>query len=186
MKKNKGSKKKVINKEVDKPAKGKMKIAHNFILLAVTFFLITQLKSHNRGYEWVFDTLVKGGLASVKKYEALTEVQKMEAKLGYTGSYFNYINKQTPDTAIIIMPPKETLQTKGKKIKLDRYITGRHWSNYFVYPRKFVYEDEKENFPVLYKKATHVAIMYAWGYHLLDYQVEGKVDFTVLPIKRNK
>lgn len=65
-------------------------------------------------------------------------------------------------------------------------MKGKNWSSYFVYPRKLIYHDEKDKYPELYKTATHVAIINGWGYELLDYNVQSRSAFAILPLKGEK
>ena len=82
------------------------------------------------------------------------------------------------------MPPDSILVTKGKKSEFSEFIVRKGWANYFVYPRKLIYEDEKADFPQLYQQATHVAIVNYWGYDKLLYQVKNKNKYSVMPINR--
>lgn len=185
------SKKQKVNKQkvssaTEKPAPNKMlKIGKNVLVLLLTFFIITQIKQ-NDGYKWVLDTLVSANLKTMKENKHLTEQQKLEAKMGYTARYFNEINKKTPEDAVIIFPPDSLFAVTKYGAKLDRYMRRKEWSSYFVYPRKLIYHEEKEKYPELYKKATHVAIINGWGFQLLPYQVQSRNAFDVLPLKDEK
>ena len=175
-------------KEVGKPSEESnkmLKIGKNILVLILTIFIITQIKQ-NVGYNWVLDTLVSSNLKTINKNKHLSGKQKLEAKMGFTARYFNIINENTPDSAIIIFPPDSVLKVKSKEVRLDKYIVTKAWSNYFVYPRKLIYQDEKEMYPELYAKATHVAIMNDWGYELLGYNVQNRSSFTILSLKLDK
>lgn len=94
------SKQKKVNKIPEIPVKKEepnkmLKIGKNVLILVMTFFIITQIKQ-NDGYKWVLDTLVSSNLETMKKNKHLTEEQKLEGKMGYTGRFFNQINKETP------------------------------------------------------------------------------------------
>lgn len=162
-----------------------LKIGKNVLILVLTFFVITQIKQ-NDGYKWVLDTLVSSNLKTMKDNKHLTEKQKLEAKTGYTGRFFNQINESTPEDAVIIFPPDSLFGVTKYGAKLDRYMKGKQWSSYFVYPRTLIYQDEKDKYPELYKKATHVAIVNGWGYELLPYQVKSRNAFAVLSLKEEK
>lgn len=150
------------------------------ILIISFFYFITE---HNRGYHWTLHTLILENLEKMREYKHLTPGQRLNAKLGFTGSYFEYINTHTPENAIIIMPPDSVYENGKGKQKLDRYIKTSGWANYYVYPRKLVYERDKEIYPSVYDSAQYVAIIDYWGYNKLDYKLRDKVQYTVLPLK---
>ena len=118
----------------------------------------------------------------MSKYSNLTYDQKMEAKLGFNFRFLNNIKLNTPEDAIIIMPPDSIFYPKGKKSYFTDFMGSVGYTGYFVYPRKLVYAGRSQTVE-LYKKATHVAIVNFWGYEKLAYQVDKKEQFTVLPIQ---
>jgi len=148
------------------------------IFIVVFFYFITE---HNKGYHWTLHTLILENLENIKKYKELSPEDRLKAKLGYTGYFLDHINKNTPEDAIIIMPPDSVYKPGKGKQKLDKYITTPGWTNYFVYPRKLIYEDDKEKYSNLYDSAQYVAVIDYWGYDKLNYKVNQKVQYTVLP-----
>ena len=47
-----------------------------------------------------------------------------------------------------------------------------------------IYEDDKEAYPDVYQKATHIAVIGGWGYHLVAQKNIKKNQFSVIPIKK--
>lgn len=154
----------------------------NLLLLIVFFSLFFSLKKYNPGYAFVFNDLVKKNMEIMDKYKNLTYEEKMEAKLGFNYKFLNYIKQNTPEDAVIIMPPDSIFYPKGKKSNFTDFMGTSGYSSYFVYPRKLVYEGQPKT-AALYAKATHVAIVNFWGYEKLAYTVAQKEQFSVLPLK---
>jgi hypothetical protein len=157
----------------------------NVSLLVGAFLLLYLMKNYNNGYKRAFENLVKGNLKEIKQYKNLNHEQKLGAKVGLDAKYLAILKKYTPRDAIIIMPPDSVLLPYGQESKFSQYITRKSWASYFVYPRKLIYEDEKDAFPQIYKKATHVAIVNYWGYQKLTYKVNTRHKYTILPLNLN-
>ncbi|MCB9186889.1 MAG: hypothetical protein H6601_09100 [Flavobacteriales bacterium] len=162
-------------------------IVKNFLILGGVLLLLKTLKENNAGYNWVVESQIIQSQESMKKFKDLTYQQKMEAKLGFTMRYFDFIRKNTPDTAVILMPPDTVIRPPGQvhhtKTAMNGYTTIYTWVSYFIYPRKLVYEDRKERFPQLTDKVTHVAIINKWGYNKLPYRVNQENEYSIMPIK---
>jgi len=159
-----------------------IRLLKNIMIFFGALFLVYCLKNFNNGYKWTFETLIKQNLITIKKYKKLKIEQKYEAKVGFNYQFLNFINKNTPQDAIIIMPPDSVFLPVNKKSDFQKFITYKGWPNYFVYPRRLVYEKDKDINP-LYIKATHVAIVNYWGYHKLPYNVKTRNKYSVLPLK---
>ena len=186
MKKSEKSKKKSTKeprkKEEKTSSSSPIFIAKNVGLLIVVYLLLQGLKENNVGYQWVFESLVKQNLEQQEQYQELTNDQKLEAKLGFAVRYLNMINENTPEDAIILMGPDSILCPPTGKPFFQKVILKKGWANYWVYPRRLVYEEDKEEFPELYEQATHVAITNFWGYDRLSYPVAQQQQFLVMPI----
>lgn len=186
----KGQKHPPKKKSKEKAAKKKFalpSIVKNFMILGGILLLVNTLKEENQGYKWVADVLIAKTPEQLEKYKNLTYDQKMEGKLGFAYKYFKFINDNTPEDAIILFPPDTIIRPKGQvhhtKKGMNGYSTNPKWVSYFIYPRKVVYEDRKDEHPELYKNATHVAVMNTWGYEKLPYRVRQKSQFSVMPMK---
>ena len=162
-------------------------LVKNVLILIGVLILLNGLKTYNKGYKWVAETLVAKNQEQLDKYKNLTYDQKMEGKLGFAYKYFKFINENTPEDAIILMPPDTMIRPKGQvhhtKTGMNGYTTNPKWVSYFVYPRKLVYEDRKDLYPELYKNVTHVAVMNTWGYEKLPYRVNQKSQFSIMPMQ---
>ncbi len=150
------------------------------IVFTSTVIMLFALYRFNVGYKWFYDHLIVENLKKTYKYLDYSPEQKMELKLGFSSKYMNFLKKETPEDAIIIMPPDSAFHPKGKKNHFNNFITRRTWGHYFVYPRKLVFEKEKDKYPELYKKATHIAVVNHWGYEKLPFKVKKKEEFSII------
>jgi hypothetical protein len=57
------------------------------------------------------------------------------------------------------------------------------WLTYFLYPRKVVYEDDKDS-SKLYAKANYILALNGWGMNKVNYQIQKPEAFMVLPLKK--
>ncbi len=159
-------------------------------MLLVSFLLVFLLIKKVDGYKWVKDTLIKENMDVIKKYPNLTTDEKLQAKLGFDYAYLKMLNK-APENAVILMPSRTLIDTVRKQQQAINLNSGGifngSWSRYFVYPRRLVYEDNKDKDP-LYKKVTHIAVMNYWGYDKINYQVadSAKQAFGVIPVEATK
>ena len=136
-------------------------------------------------YNWVLNDLAKENIKVAKDFEHLTENQRLQSKIGIAAQYFKTLNDKTHENAVIILPPKHILQEAVNNDNFNKFILEKSWANYFVYPRTLIYEDDKEQYPVKFAQATHVAIFNNWGYHLIPYPLENKPSFAVMELNRN-
>jgi hypothetical protein len=89
--------------------------------------------------------------------------QRLEVKLGFTAKYLHMLRDSTPSNAVILMPPDSIFFPGDTTSRFNPLIRNRRWVAYFIYPRKIVYEEEKDSL-ALYKNVTHVAVVNYWGY----------------------
>jgi len=190
MAKSKKQKRREAQKAGNQPEKKKFvlpSIVKNLLILGGVLLLLKTLKENNAGYNWVVDTQIIKSQENIEKFKELNYDQKMQAKLGFTVKYFDFIKQNTPDTAVILMPPDTIIRPKGQvhytKTAMNGYTTNRKWVSYFLYPRKLVYEDHLEDYPELVDDVTHVAIINEWGYDKLPYRVSKKNKYSIMPIK---
>ena len=157
-------------------------LLNNVVLAIVFVILIFKLKDQNPGYKWMNETLIGANLETMKKYKNLTFEQKQEAKMGFNVKYLNFIKNNTPDSAVILMPPDSIILPSEGKSEFNKHLKNKVWCSYHIYPRKIVYERERHT-SSLYSSITHVAIINGWGYNKLSYRVNNKSKYTVMPIK---
>ena len=156
------------------------------LFLSVLFILI--LYYNFSGYKWLWDSLVIRNLEIISQYPNMSIENKWEAKCKFDYTYVNFIKKNTPEDAIILMPSYNEILPKGEKsdfLKTAGGIKNKAWATYFLYPRKLVYEDEGDSNPY-YDKANYVAIVNFKGYDRLNYPVEHKVKHHILPRNFNQ
>jgi hypothetical protein len=155
----------------------------SILLAGVLTFVVYAIFTKNDGYKWVTINYLKGNWEHIRKYPDATLDQRNEMKLGFNYVFLNHIVKNTPDTAVILFPQKEYITEKGGDMQLSNDVTVKIWATHFVYPRRVVYKDDKDIDP-FYDKVTHVAICAAHGYEDLDYFVQQRTYFDVLPKKQ--
>ena len=145
---------------------------------------ITEKSTPNiQGYFWLYNIMLKGNDETMEANPGLSVPAKYELKWGGKPgygeiSYFNRISQSTPDSAIIIVPPRKLLTQVGFKSAVEL-----PWLTYFVYPRKVVYEDDKDSSNI-YKRANYILSVNGWGLDKLNYQVEKPEGFMILPLKK--
>jgi hypothetical protein len=152
-------------------------------VLATAFLFISfkYLKENISGYIWVSDVLIKKNVELMEKHKNLSFLDRQNAKLGASGRFANFIKFNTPENAIILMPPDSIIMPPNIKSDFNKHLKNKTWVSYIVYPRKLVYEDKNET-TELYNSATHVAIVNGWGYHKLNYAVNEQPKHYVFPI----
>lgn len=155
----------------------------NLLILLVTLLIVHTLKN-NKGYKWTFETLLKKNLELIENNKNLNLDQKYEAKLGFDYKYLKYIADNTPDSAIIMMPPDSILLPGNNETQFSKWINRPVYTQYFVYPRKLLYSNT-EHFSDFYNRVTHIAVVNSWGLEKLDYPVSGEVKYAVMPIKKS-
>lgn len=120
----------------------------NVIALAVSFFFVLFLYKNVPSYQWLKDELIKENLKMIKKYPRLSIDEKLQAKIGYDYAVLKMIKDSTPVEAVILFPPRDTcakIRTMEKAQSLNGGgIATKLWVEYYLYPRKVVYENSKD------------------------------------------
>lgn len=143
-----------------------------------------QFYNSNSYYYWFANNLIKTNFKFIYGSNSdLTFDQKSEAKIGRTYFFLNLIKKSTPEDAVILFPESHVFENPRNKVKFNGYMNRKGYVTYFLYPRKVVYENEKGK-SEMYDKASHVAIVNNWGYEKLNYVVNNKIPYSVLPINK--
>lgn len=159
-------------------------IFRNIIIGLIIFLAVKSLYNNNQGYKWVYENLLITNLKMIKEHPEYTLKNKYEARLGSYAKYVNHIVENTPDSAIILMPPDSIIDSIDKKLNMNWLGSKRHTS-YFLYPRKPIYF--QNSFDSVYMdKITHVAIVNGYGYEHLKYGVKNKTKYTVAPLTIKK
>jgi hypothetical protein len=152
-----------------------------FVAVIISVVLY-QVVDKNNGYNWAWNSLLKGNWELIRKYPNTTLEERYQMKLGYDFAFLNYIKKNTPDTAIILFPKRELITEKVENTQLGSAIGNKMWVTHFIYPRRVIYKEEDTVNP-LYKNVTHIAICAGHGYDELEYNVEQRTYFGVFPKK---
>lgn len=160
----------------------------NVVMLLIAITLVYLMYQSVDGYYGLWNNLIKKNLEIIKQYPDLSLEKKWEIKCGFDYVYLNYIKQHTPENACILMPPDSAIYPKGEKSPFQNAaysIKNKAWSTYFLYPRRLVYEAEKEKNP-FYDKVDYVAIVNFWGYDKLEYEVAQKIKLNILPVSQNQ
>ena len=159
----------------------------NVLVLIALFFLTYYLVGNVKGYKWLKERFIEGNLNKLEKFADLTTDQKYQAYFRFNHQFLTFIRDNTADTAIIYMPPDSVLDVEDKKSafytkKRSNSVQHKTWSTYHIYPRKLVYDREKEEIPS-FDQYTHVACVDGWGYEYLEYDVpkQQRARYQVLP-----
>jgi hypothetical protein len=129
-------------------------------------------KKLTRGYYWaVHDVAIKGSEnveeMKSKSPKPLTREDKLAMRVS-TWPLIDYINKNTPDTAVIYLPEGDSITSNNSKWN---YVYDPEWMEYFLYPRLCVAMGRESDHPELAKRVTHVVIIEGKGYDKLRYDV---------------
>ncbi len=175
---------------------------YNLLFAFLVYLILTFCNSKVEGYNWVSSVLMKEGLNACKltqreiekreRIETNPELRKTiardtkyEVKLGADYLVLKFIREKTPKDAIILFPSPDILCKPNQFVSLRRDMGLKAFPSYFLYPRKIVYENEKDKNPLFYK-AQYVLTFLGWGYQYLDYQMEPRNGIEILPIHQNQ
>jgi len=144
--------------------------------LAIMFIYV--IFASVQGYDWLYNTMLKNNFETMEKYPNLTYPERYEAKWGGEIAYINRVKQQTPDSAIILIPPRKLLTQAGFKSAVEL-----PWLTYFLYPRKVVYDDDKDS-SKFYNQANYIMAVNGWGFDKVNYHIEKPEAFMILPLKK--
>lgn len=135
------------------------------LLAAVVSALLYVMFSENSGYKWVWYDLIGENLKFIQRNRHLNMDQRYQAKLGVDAAVLAYIRQNTPADAVILLPPGQVLLADSASVQFMKGVGGikyRNWALNFLYPRKVVMAEERENSPWK-SDITHVMLMDGWG-----------------------
>ena len=130
-----------------------------FSVLTILFFLQAVVPSYN----WLTHKLIRDNLRVITANPGMSAPKKYELKLGFDYRYISAVKNNTPDSAVILMPPREVLLKSDFNKKSAWGVKNKTWCTYFLYPRKLVREEERETRPNLYKQVSYVMVVNGWG-----------------------
>lgn len=160
-------------------------VVKNMVALIVVLFLLNKFViSIQPGYNWAYNMLQKN-LEYTRLYAQTTTDNRFEMKLGLSHVYLRYLKENTPENAVILLPPKEAFYPEGEERIFSGEPYNKLWATRFLYPRRVVIPSELGVTPWS-EKITHVAIVNGRGYEYLDYEVPEKTPHIVLPIHLNQ
>lgn len=180
MPKTKPQQKKEAKKKQDK-SKSTQTSALSFVLknaaALLVLALVLNLALTRPGYNWLWNSLIKKNLELVNQNATMADEIKMEIKYGLFAKYLQHIKQNTPENAVILLPPENVVDGIPEKYKM-KYLKNKLYCTYFLYPRQVLFDQTKDN-----QEATHVAIVNNWGYEHLNYPVRKKQPLAILPIR---
>ena len=183
MPKKKHSKKKKIQRVAVKQSKLTF-FEINFIITLVLFILLYILYKYNPGYNFFVNRQIIYGSKQVYQHFDATLDFKYYLKLRNDYNFVNFIKDNTPDSAIILMPPEEVFRGSLLNMNGNWGVKSKIWSTYFLYPRILIQENERNAYPQMYERITHVMIVNGWGYEKLNYKVSKQEKYSVLPVNQ--
>lgn len=154
----------------------------NVLFLILALLLVKYTFSEHPTYRWVYHDLLKGNMKTIKEHPKLTFEQKMRMKLGADYDYLLFLQRATPENAIILYPSQEAFSKKGSPFT---QIYNKMYAIRFLYPRKLVLENEL-NISKYADKITHVAIVNGEGRDKLSYPTDSAYQHGVLPVTPKK
>ncbi len=164
------------------PASGGFSGLSHLLLILLTLLGIYLLLAGISGYRNLRDHFVRNNLKFILQNPGLSYEEKMRIKFPRDYPYVMFVKKNTPDSAVIVMPPRSVKSV----FKKTHGAQNKIWDEYFLYPRKLLYADETEN--PLMQEVTHVMIINNWGYDFLEEKYglnyPRKAAYTILPVRR--
>lgn len=183
-----GKKKKIKKTNLPGPKSSADFWIGNIVTLLIAVTIVYLLYQNVEGYNGLWNNFIKKNLEIIREHPDFSIEKKWEIKCGFDYAYLNFIKKNTPENACILMPPDSAIYPKGEKSLFQNAaysIKNKAWATYFLYPRKLVYEYEKGKNPY-YDKIEFVAIVNFWGYDKLDYRVGQRAKFNILPVHQDR
>jgi len=150
----------------------------HMLLLGGVVLLLWALVQFNSGYEHIFNRF-GSDVGFSWRYDSLNYDRRLEVKLGFTAKYLHMLRDSTPADAVILMPPDSIFFPKDTTSRFIQQVRNRRWVAYFIYPRKVVYQEERDTL-ALYKQITHVAVVDYWGYQEAAHVPGKEKRYTVL------
>lgn len=114
---------------------------------------------------------------------SFTMDQKYQVKLKRDYEFIKYVKGNTPDSAVILMPPSDVFKNTIFNQNGAWGVKSKIWSTYFLYPRILIQENERDIYPELYNRITHVMVINKWGFDKLNYRINRRMNYVVLPIR---
>ena len=79
-------------------------LARNVLFMVLALLLVKYTLTKQPAYRWVYSSLLKENMATIKKHPELTFEEKMKMKLGVDYDYLLFIKQATPENAVILYP----------------------------------------------------------------------------------
>lgn len=149
------------------------------VIAGVLIFLGYKIVINTQSYNWAF-ALISSNLETIEKFPDSTYDEKMNLKLGFKYSYCKFLKDNSPDDAIIMMPPKSVIKADKKLNTSIGSLTNKAYVSYFLYPRKVIYPEDGDKHPY-WSKVTHIAVANSIGYM---YKAEKPGEYRIISLKK--
>lgn len=121
------------------------------------------------GYQTLWSDMVNAKMAEIRKieeaYPDLNIHGRFSTKFGLDYQLMQGIVQQTPDDAVIYIPPKEIWPARYKHMPGKREA----WLSFFLYPRKVYLAKSKDQAPP--EDCTHIVLVEGWGEEFVPYSL---------------
>jgi hypothetical protein len=144
-------------------------------------FLLLKAMNINEGYKWAYGMLTSN-MEVIRTNPNLTLREKNEMKLGADFTYLWFLKEATPENAVILYPSSEDFFPPDKPSPFKQEVQNKIWALRFLYPRIVLLPSEMDISPYA-PDITHVAIVNGRGYERVNYPVENKQEYGILPVK---
>lgn len=154
----------------------------NLILAFLLIIAVFALTREGESYHWFYKNLLKSNFEYITGQKGEFDLEKKySSKLRFNYVYLDYLKKNTPEDAIILMPNKEVFLQENSAQKFNHHMAAKGYTSFFLYPRQVVYEREKGK-NALYDQVSHIAIVNKWGYDKLNYSTPQRANYAVLAV----
>jgi hypothetical protein len=155
-------------------------IMKNLSVAFLTGFFLLKAMESNAGYKWAY-TMLTSNMKLIRTSPHLSLREKNEMKLGADFAYLWFLKEATPENAVILYPSADDFYPPDKTSPFKQGIHNKIWALRFLYPRLLVLPSEMETSRYA-AEITHVAIVNGRGYERLNYPVDSKQEFGILPL----
>ena len=154
--------------------------------MAVALFALILVHCYQRlGYKHTYN-LVRHNYKTAHYADIKSIEERNVIKLGMGYVFLLNIRNNTPEDAVIYLPPIEAFLMDGYGEKFCRvHFSLKLWALRILYPRKIVSAAEyavQGAIPPL----THVFVVNGYGRELLDYEIPEDAQYEIYPIKREE
>jgi len=157
----------------------------NIVSAGIVALIMIKVIAPSESYKFLLHAL-NIDMKIIKDYplKSTTIEERYHIVLSKIFSYYQSVEKDTPEDAVILYPSYDAFFPKDKEPMFHNAgISNKMWAIRFLYPRTIISASELEQSP--YKdKITHVAIVNGYGVEYLPYKdrLSKNALFGVVPL----